>query len=320
MTTEQKTLSTEIWELVRAGFSGIWIETNEPSEATLELSTMCAEHQLQLLAWNLDSGLRSIGGEPLVNETADPLSAVRILGTLEGSTTLLILENFHRFIDSPEICQALLTQLQLGKQLGRHIIVLAPVVKLPQELERQFVILTHQLPGREQLWEIGASLLEDPADYSEPERAVLLDASAGLTRLEAESAYSLSLVRHGRLTSDEIWQLKSRWLEKSGMLRLHKGEQGFDSLGGLENLKQFCSHSLSRNSTSKACPRGVMLLGVPGTGKECVCQSPRSRIRAPRVDAGCRSADGFARRPDRGQYSLGTANCGCHGSIDFVYR
>ena len=28
-------LASEIWELVRAGFSGIWVETHEPSEAIL---------------------------------------------------------------------------------------------------------------------------------------------------------------------------------------------------------------------------------------------------------------------------------------------
>ena len=152
MTSVQQSLSTEIWELVRAGFSGIWIETQEPSESTLELSAMCAEHELRLLAWNLDSGLRNIGGEPLVNDQADPLTAVRMLGTVpEGQTTLLILENFHRFIESPEISQAMLTQLQLGKQLGRHIIVLAPMVRLPRELERQFVVISHALPLRTQL-------------------------------------------------------------------------------------------------------------------------------------------------------------------------
>jgi hypothetical protein len=234
---------------------------------------MCAEHQLRLLVWNLDSGLRNIGGEPLVNEAADPLSAVKALGTIEDQTTVLILENFHRFIDSAEICQALLTQLQLGKQLGRHIIVLSPIVKLPQELERQFVVVTHSLPDRGQLWEIAESLLEDAAEYSDAERAILLDASAGLTRLEAESAYSLSLVRHGRLTSEEVWQLKSRWLEKSGTLRLHQSEQGFDALGGLQNLKQFCSHSLRRDSNAVARPRGVMLLGVPGTGKSAFAKA-----------------------------------------------
>lgn len=267
-------LSTEIWELVRAGFPGIWIETHEPSEAILELTTLGREHELQVIHWNLDTGLRTIHGEELVEESTDPLSAIRAVGRVSGDQpTLLLLENFHRFIDSAEVCQAMLTQLHLGKQLGRHLIVLSPIVKLPQELERQFVVMQHSLPDRDQLWEIAESLVEDAAVYAESERNVLLDSAAGLTRLEAESAYSLSLVRHGRVTSDEIWQLKSRWLQKSGMLRLHKGEQGYESLGGLENLKQFCQHSLRGSSASKARPRGVMLLGVPGTGKSAFAKA-----------------------------------------------
>ena len=269
-------LATEIWELVRAGFSGIWIETHEASEAVLEISTLGREHGLRILAWNLDTGLRTISGDEVVQESTDPLSAVRMLGNLPGEqSTVLVLENFHRFIDSVEICQAMLTQLLSGKQHGRHIVVLAPVVKLPLELERQFVVINHSLPDREQLWEIAEQLVDDPDLYPLAHREMLLDAAVGLTRLEAESAFSLSLVRHGRIVSDEIWELKSRWLQKTGMLRLFKSEHGFESLGGLENLKRFCQHSLRRHSefAQRARPRGVMLLGVPGTGKSAFAKA-----------------------------------------------
>jgi hypothetical protein len=269
-------LASEIWELVRAGFSGIWVETHEPSEAILEMSSLGREHGLQIVAWNLDAGMRTIAGDAVANEATDPLSAVRALGAIPGDqSTLLLLENFHRFIDSVEVCQAMLTQLMLGKQQGRHMIVLAPVVKLPVELDRQFVVINHPLPDREQLWEIAESLVDDPDLYPLAHRKMLLDAAAGLTRMEAESAFSLSLVRHGRIIGDEIWQLKSSWLQKSGMLRLHKSEHGFESLGDLESLKRFCSHSLRRHGAEgrKALPRGVMLLGVPGTGKSAFAKA-----------------------------------------------
>ena len=269
-------LASEIWELVRAGFSGIWVETHEPSEAILELSILGREHGLQIVAWNLDAGMRTIAGDVVANEAADPLSAVRALGAIPGDQSMvLLLENFHRFIDSPEVCQAMLTQLMLGKQQGRHLVVLSPLVKLPVELERQFVVINHPLPDREQLWEIAEALVDDPDVYPRAHREMLLDAAAGLTRMEAESAFSLSLVRHGRIIGDEIWELKSRWLQKSGMLRLHKSEHGFDSLGGLLSLKRFCEHSLRRqsNATSRARPRGVMLLGVPGTGKSAFAKA-----------------------------------------------
>ena len=40
-----------------------------------------------------------------------------------------------------------------------------------------------------------------------PEPQLLLDAAAGLTRMEAKSAFCLSLGRHGRIIGDEIWEL-----------------------------------------------------------------------------------------------------------------
>lgn len=270
------TLSTELWELIRAGFSGVWIETLESTEAIAEITQLARDHDLGLMRWNLDLGLVGIDGELDATVGRDPLSVIRSLQAItDDRSTLLLLENFHRFIDSAEICQALQTQLLHGKQNGRHIVVLSPTVKLPAELERQFVVLHHPLPTKEQLRAIADSLVtEDPEALPESMASQLIDAASGLTRAEAESAFSLSLVRRGRLAADEVWELKGRWLRKSGLMSLHRSETGFETLGGLDSLKQFCKHSLRQHSAGLAVrARGLMLLGVPGTGKSAFAKA-----------------------------------------------
>ncbi|MFO1065512.1 MAG: AAA family ATPase [Pirellulales bacterium] len=271
------TLKTQLWELIRAGFSGIWIESHETVEAIAEITALAREQDLKLVRWNLDIGLTGSSDELDSANPRDPLSAVRYLGSLTGDdTTLLVLENFHRFVDSAEVCQVLLSQLQLGKQLGRHIIVISPIVRLPAELERQFAVLHHSLPSREQLLEIATSLVGDDRSAFPAERVgPLMDAAVGLTRAEAESAFSLSLVRHGSLSASEIWDLKAHWLRKHGHLSLYRGELGFGTLGGLSSLKEFCVKSLTRQprGQEKVLAKGVLLLGVPGTGKSAFAKS-----------------------------------------------
>ena len=56
----------------------------------------------------------------------------------------------------------------------------------------------------------------------------MADAAAGLTRVEAENAFALSLVRHGRLAPEVLWELKAQALKKSGLLTLHRGGERFE--------------------------------------------------------------------------------------------
>ncbi len=245
-------LSERLAEYVRAAFPGLWVTTHEPDDAISEIARLCQTEGWHLATWDLERGLSLAGSSSSADsqsipEAADPLAAIRALRALaqpEG-TALLVLRNFHRFLNSPEVVQAVEAALTQGKQDRTFVVILAPVIQLPPELERQFVTIDHELPGRDQLEAIARSIATEPGEWPEGDsQNAVLDAAAGLTRLEAEGAFALSLVRHGRLAPSPLWEIKSGTLKAWGLLTLHRGGETFADLGGLEALKSFCLQAL----------------------------------------------------------------------------
>ena len=265
-------LSDTLTDYVHAAFSGLWILTHEPDEAEREIAQLACDQQWKLAAWDVSGGLRfPIAAHNSATEIGggDPLAVLRALPALadDKGTSLLILHNFHKFLNNPEVVQTVFTQLIAGKQQRTFLIVLAPVVQIPIELEKLFVVIDHALPDRDQLEKIARELTSDhPEDLPQGEDLQrVLDAAVGLTRYEAEASFALSLSRHNALRPDAIWELKSAALKKSNLLTLHRGEERFANLGGLANLKDFCRRVLTPGKSVK--PRGILLLGVAGSGK-----------------------------------------------------
>ena len=274
-------LAERLSEYISACFTGLWIQSFEHEDALAEIAQMCRSENWRLATWDIDAGLQIPGqanGQTIDAGGNDPLAAIRALNALatpDGSA-LLVMVNFHRFLNSPEVVQAVARQIATGKGNRTFIIVLSPVVQIPPELEKQFIVVEHEFPTREQLESLVFSIATGEGEKPDgPELQTILDAAAGLTRYEAEGAFSLSLVRQGRVTAETVWELKSQMLKKSGLLSLHRGSESFAHLGGLEAMKSFCLRAIRcqghRDPLKR--PRGVLLLGVPGTGKSAFAKA-----------------------------------------------
>jgi hypothetical protein len=276
-------LSLRLGEYVAAAFTGVWVVSHEHPDALSEIARLCRDRQWALASWDVDRGLVTSGQAAAAATTGDPVAAIRAINALANpdSSALLVLPNFHRFCQSAEVVQALAHQIQQGKTNRSFVIVLSPVVQIPVELEKHFVVIDHDLPDRQQLQQIAAAIATEEGELPQGQDLDrLLDAAAGLTRFEAEGAFSLSLVRKQRLVPQTVWELKEGMLKKSGLLQLHRGSERFADLGGLDALKQFCTRALAggkRNgaatATSAARARGVMLLSPPGCGKSAFCKA-----------------------------------------------
>ena len=282
-------LANQLEEYIQACFTGIWITSHEHDDALMEIARLCRDRDWRMFSWDVEQGLQVPGQTTLDQPTAntnDPLAAIRSLGTLAStdSSSILVLVNFHRFLNSAEIVQALARQIALGKQHRTFVVILSPVLQIPTELEKQFVVIEHQLPTRDQLLELARGIATEEGEMPrDTDLERMLDASAGLTRYEAEGAYSLSLVRHGRIEPSTIWQLKAQMLKKSGLVSVHRGTETFASLGGLEALKAFCKRSMLRQGHSDPLkrPRGVLLLSPPGCGKSAFAKSLGNEVGRP---------------------------------------
>ncbi|MDE2101708.1 MAG: AAA family ATPase [Patescibacteria group bacterium] len=256
------TLTQQLHPYVCAGFSGIWLVTSEPDEAEREIA---ANPDWTVKVWDMGRGLRHLvrKGDKAAWESCgakgDPTAP---LAAVPGDTehTLVLLHNYHRYLSNPVALQGLFNAVLAGKSDGLHFLVLSPGTAIPAELEKVFAIVRHQLPDLDALGKIAASL--DPQGAPDP-RA--LEAALGLTRYEAEAAFSLSIAWHGLIQPQEVWELKASSLTKSGLLELHRGGETLDQLGGLAGMKDF--HKRILRPAAKIKPRGTLLLSPPGCGK-----------------------------------------------------
>src|SRR5438045_1121299 len=76
-------LAERLGEFVRAAFTGLWVQSFEHDDATVEIARHCHQQGWNLATWDIDRGLsiadRSEDSSSVVN-ASDPLAALRARG------------------------------------------------------------------------------------------------------------------------------------------------------------------------------------------------------------------------------------------------
>jgi hypothetical protein len=105
-------LSERLSEYISACFTGLWVQSYEHEDALAEIAQMCRTENWHMATWDIDGGLQIPGQGTDQSPDAggnDPLAAIRSINALASpdSSALLVLVNFHSFINSPEVIQAM---------------------------------------------------------------------------------------------------------------------------------------------------------------------------------------------------------------------
>lgn len=288
-------MRNQITNYLRAGYPGLYLVSCEETriEAELKLIAQTLEHKLY--AWSITDGLANTA-DGHTRDAQDPIALLAAVDELPENCVVL-LKDFHQFIEdgNPVLVRKVKESLRAGKTKGKALVVVGCRIALPPELEREFVVVPFSLPDREQLGVVldniaaSAKLPKPQNEAREP----LLDAACGLTSLEAENAFALSVVESTKLSWPVVAREKANEVKKSGLLEVYPAVASMEDIGGLDCLKTWLRQrrdAFGREAKAYGLPspKGLLILGIPGTGKSLTAKATASVFNRPllKLDAG----------------------------------
>jgi SpoVK/Ycf46/Vps4 family AAA+-type ATPase len=269
---------------LRAGYPGLYLVTHEEQRAeAMILATVQELHDKHgqdwhLYAWTCTAGRFSADGTETSEE--DPRQVLDAVAGLPEQS-ILILKDYHIFLSPdtatyplPELYRAFKDALFDAEKHNKTIIILSPVLKLPPELEKLICVIEFALPDKEQIAEVLTNICVNN-NLPVPEGIAFdnaVGAARGLTTNEAKDAFSLAIIESGSIDPKVIGREKANTIAKNGILEIIHPKETLDSIGGLDLLRGWL-HTRRRSFSAAAAayqldaPKGILIAGIPGTGK-----------------------------------------------------
>ncbi|HEY3129946.1 MAG TPA: AAA family ATPase, partial [Acidobacteriota bacterium] len=222
-----------------------------------------------------------------IYDTLHPLKALNNLAVIEGDG-IYFLKDLYRYLGEAEVVRKLRDIARPFSKARRAVVLSAPQIELPAELEKLCAFVRLELPTLEELTVLAKKVIADlsrehkiQVELAPQEFERLVEDLKGLTLFEAQHLLNRAILDDLALTRkdlDLIVEIKKELLRKDGVLEYVASAEKLSQVGGLRKLKEWLQRRAGAWTPEAKkfgldWPKGIILLGVQGCGKSMAAKA-----------------------------------------------
>nr|QJH88219.1 Ycf46 [Pterocladia lucida] len=265
----------ELKLLIASNHSYLYVLTGEEERVINAIqSVLKQETNISMYVWDFIKGYKN---NPNCTDykARNPLGALEFIEKQDSKTIkLFILKDYHMFLSDISVIRKIKNLAQYLRESRSYIIILASEIQIPRLLKEIIVVIEFPLPTYKEI----KSELQRLFDILEVDSSTYIHslclAYQGFSIDKIRKSISKFMFSKKSLKHiiSIIMEEKKDLVRKTDILDLYSMEDQLDDIGGLKNLKSWLdkrafSFSEQAYNYGLPAPRGVLLVGVQGTGK-----------------------------------------------------
>ena len=213
----------------------------------------------------------------------NPLQALELVERLNAETpALFLLKDFNRFLTDLSISRKLRNISRILKLQPKTIIIIGSDLTIPKELQDLITVVQFQLPLEEEIsQELNRLISSLNIKVDSQLFESLTRACQGLSLERIRRVLSKIIATYKTIDNDSIAVLlseKKQIISQTEILEYSSVNEQIANLGGLDNLKDWLkkrktAFGLQAFNYGLPTPRGLLLIGIQGTGKSLTAKA-----------------------------------------------